>query len=118
MLVGVLDDDAEAGGADGIFGCAKYPHSGMVHLDYCIDALARAKEEGFDRLGRGNWVAVERDDLELVARKCDATVLDGAGVEQVKEDALALLDADGFACAERLVVDRIGVGVDFETIGV
>ena len=39
------------------------------------------------------------------------------GVEEVEEDALALLDADGFAGAEGVVVDGEGGGVDFEAVG-
>ena len=52
-----------------------------------------------------------------MAGEGDAAVLDGAGVEEVEEDALAFLDADGFAGAEGLVVDGVGHGVDLEAVG-
>ncbi len=101
----------------GSSGAPEDPDAGVVHLDDGVDALAGAEEEGFDELGVGDGVAVERDDLELVAGEGDAAVLDGAGVEEVEEDALAFFDADGFAGAEGLVVDGVGHGVDFEAVG-
>ena len=117
VLVGVFDDDAEAGVADEVGGRAEDPVAGVVHLDDGADALAGAEEEGFDEGGVGDGVAVEGDDLEFVAAEGDAAVLDGAGVEEVEEDALALGDADGFAGAEGLVVDGVGGGGDFEAVG-
>jgi hypothetical protein len=68
---------------------AEDPDAGVVHLDDGADALAGAEEEGLDEGGVGDGVAVERDDLELVAAEGDAAVLDGGGVEEVEEDALA-----------------------------
>ena len=50
VLVGVLDDEAEAGAADGVFGGAEDPDAGVVHLDDGVDALAGADEEGVDGL--------------------------------------------------------------------
>ena len=118
VLVGVLKDEAEAGGADGVFGGSEDPDAGVVHLDQGVDALAGAEEEGLDQRGVGDGVAVEREDLELVAGEREAAVLNGAGVEEVEEDAVTLFDAEGFAGAERLVVDAVGVGVDLEAVGV
>ena len=48
----------------------------------------------------------------------DAAVLDGAGVEKVNQQALALAHADGIARPERLVVDGVGHGADFQTVGI
>src|SRR5271168_2088291 len=90
----------------------------MVHLDDCVDALPRPKKEGLDCLGRRNGVAVERDDLEPVAGKRNAAILDGAGIEQMKEYPLALLDAYRLSGPKGLVIDGVRVGVDLETVGV
>ena len=117
MLVGVFDEDAEAGVADEVGRFAEDPVAGVVHFHDGADALAGAEGERFDQGGVGDGVAVEGDDLELVAAEGDAAVLDGAGVEEVEEDALALGDADGFAGAERLVVDGVGGGGNFEAVG-
>ena len=117
VLVFVLDDEAEAGVADGVLGGAEDPDAGVVHLDDGVDALAGAEEDGVDGGGGGDGVAVEGDDLELVAGEGDAAVLDGGGVEEVEEDALALFDAEGFAGAEGFVVDGVGDGVDLEAVG-
>jgi hypothetical protein len=50
VLVGIFNDDTQAGATDVFFGCAEDPDSGMVHLHDGVDALARAEEEGFDGL--------------------------------------------------------------------
>ena len=117
VLVLVLDDEAEAGAADLFVGGSEDPDAGVVHLDDGVDALAGAEEDGFDGLGGGDGVAIEGDDLKLVAGEGDAAVLDGAGVEEVEEDALAGFDAEGFAGAEGFVVNGVGHGADFEAIG-
>ena len=99
------------------FGCAEDPVAGIVHLDDGADALAGTEREGFDERGIRDGIAVERDDLKLVAAEGDAAVLDGGGVEEVEEDALACGDADGFACAKGFVVDGVGGRGDFEAVG-
>jgi hypothetical protein len=58
VLVGVLDDEAEAGVADQLGGLAEDPVAGVVHLDDGADALARAEDEALDQGGRGHGVAV------------------------------------------------------------
>lgn len=97
MLVGVLDDDAEAGVADGVFGGSEDPDAWVVHLDDGVDALAGTEEEGLDRGGCRNRAAVEGDHLKRVAWQREASVLDGRGVEDAQQDALALFDPDGLA---------------------
>ncbi len=68
--------------------------------------------------GRGNRVAVEGDHLHFVAGQGDAAIFNGAGVEEVNEQALAFADPDRLAGAEPLVVDGVGHGADFEAVGI
>jgi hypothetical protein len=107
VLVGVFEDDAEAGVANQVFGCAEDPVAWVVHLDDGADSFAGTEGESFDQRWVRNGVAIEGDDLELVAAEGNAAVLDGGGVEEVEEDALALRNADGFAGAECFVVDGV-----------
>src|SRR5271170_5435797 len=52
-----------------------------------------------------------------MARQSDLAVLDGACVEHVDENALALANANGIARAKSLVVDREKLGSNFESVG-
>jgi len=109
VLTGVLDDDAEAGHADGVFRRTENPDTRVIHFDNGVDAFASADEEALDRLWCGDGVSVESDDLEFVSGEGDAAVFDGAGVEEVEEDALAFFDADGLARTKGLIVNGVGV---------
>ncbi len=88
---GVFDDDAHAVMAVVIGGVAHDPDAGMIHLDDGGDALGGAEPEHGDCRGIGHGVAVECDDLELVAGKREAANFGGAAVEDVEQHALAWL---------------------------
>ena len=90
VLACVLDHDAEAGVADGLFGAAENPDAGMIHFDFSIDALAGAEEEESTSLRGGHGIAVHRDDPQLMAGQGDAAIFDGAGVEKMDQQLLAL----------------------------
>src|ERR1700679_815377 len=74
MLIGVLDDDSEAGVACGIVGRSQNPDTGAVHLDIRVYSLAG--REGDDSGGPGlrDGVAVERQHVKFVAGKGDGAV--------------------------------------------
>lgn len=67
MLICVLDDHAQPRFAHRLFGRAENPDTGIVHLDLDIDALARAKEDGIERLRRWDRVSIESDYFHLVS---------------------------------------------------
>ena len=118
MLPGVLHDGAEARFADHLLRRTENPDSRMVHFDHYIDALARAEKDGIEFSRRRYRISVERDHLHLVAGQRDAAIFNGAGVEEMNQQALAFADADRIAGAERLVVDGVGHRTDFEAVGV
>jgi len=89
----------------------------MVHLDLDVGALAGAEQKSIHELRGGHRVAVKGDGAHLVSGQGDAAVLDGAGVQKMNQQLLAVADTDGLAGAEGLVVDRVSHGVDFEAIG-
>src|SRR6185437_14018742 len=93
------------------------PYAWIVHFNDGADALPGAEEEGFDCGGIGDWVAVERDDLEFMATERDAAVLGGACGAEVEEDALTLAHAKGFADAEGSIVDGVSGGGDLKAVG-
>ena len=69
---------------------------GLVHLDDGIHALARRRARWPPLSAEtGTGLPSRAITLNLWPAKRDAAVLDRAGVEQVHQDALALLDADG-----------------------
>ena len=107
VLVGVLDDDAEAGVADVVGGLAEDPDCRDCSSRRRRRALAGAEEEARRRAGVGTGLPSRAKTWNLWPPK-RAAVFDRAGVEEVEEDALALADADGFAGAEGLVVDGVG----------
>ena len=85
----------------------------MVHLDDRRDALGGAEPEHRDFRRCRHRIAVERDDLEHMARQREAADFAGAGIEHVKQHALALLHADRLAMAQHLAVDAEQVVADF-----
>ncbi len=90
-MAGVFDDDAHAVMAVVVGEVAHDPDAGVIHFDDGGDALGGAEPEDGDGGGRGHRIAVERDDLEGVAGQREAANFGGAAVEDVEEDALALL---------------------------
>ena len=102
---GVLDDDTHAGSLNVLAHFAEDPDAGVVAFDQGGYALGRGKAELRDSGGVGDWVAVEGDDLELMAGEGDPVGIRGAGVEDVEEKPLALPDADGIVVAEGAAVD-------------
>jgi len=115
--IGIFNDDAETGVANILVRRTEDPDAGLIHLDDGIHAFAGADKNSFGGLGNGYGVAVEGDDLKEMARKSNALIFDGTGVEQVHEHALAGLYADGIADAESFVIDRKKRGGDFEAVG-
>ncbi len=53
----------------------------------------------------GNRISVEGDHLKRVAGKGKAANLGGTAIQNVKEDALPLLYADGFAMTKHASID-------------
>jgi len=66
----------------------------MIHLDDGGNAFGRAEPQHWDLRGRRDGIAVERHHPKDVARESEASDLTGAGVQYVKQDALALLNSD------------------------
>ena len=97
-------------------GIAHDPDAGMIHLDDGGDALGGAEPEDghIDRIRHG--IAIERDDAERVAGQRQAANLGGAAVQHMKEDALALLHANGFSVAEHAAIDGEGVVADLVAV--
>ena len=62
-------------------------------------------------------IAVQRQDLEGVARERKAANLGRAAVDDVKQHALAGLHANRIAVAEHPAVDREGAVADFVPVG-
>src|SRR5262249_11333274 len=52
-----------------------------------------------------DWVPIERDDFEGMAGQGDATNFRRAAVQNVKENALTLLDSNGFAMTKHPAVN-------------
>src|SRR5579859_472372 len=88
----------------------------MVHLDFDIDAFARTNEYRIERLRSWDRVPIQRNHSHLVPGKGNAAILNRAGIEEVDEQSLALADTDGLARSERLVIDRVSHGADFEAV--
>ncbi len=62
-------------------------------------------------------IAIERYDLELMTGERQFNVLRRAPVQNMEEDALAFLDAHGFAVAKRFAVDAKALVADLPTVG-
>ncbi len=90
--------------------------SRLIHFDKCVNALAGPKGNCLRHSRRSHGIAIHGDDLKLMARKSDLFIFDRAGVQQMHENALSRLHANGLACAENFVVDRIHHGRNFEAI--
>ena len=62
-------------------------------------------------------IAIEGDDPEDVTRKREAADLACAPIQDVKQHALTLLNADRLAVSQHLPVDREKLVTDFEALG-
>src|SRR5512146_1769976 len=85
----------------------------MVHFDDGGDAFGGTDPEDRNTRGIGNRIAIERNHLEFVAGKSEAADLGGAPVQDMEENALALLYANGFGVAEFAAVDGERTVADF-----
>ncbi|HEX7090888.1 MAG TPA: hypothetical protein VF192_12180, partial [Longimicrobiales bacterium] len=113
---GILDHDAHAVAAVIVPRRAQDPDARVVHCHDGINAFRHAQGQHADAAGSGDRIAVQRDDLELVAGECELDVLRGARVQDAEHDALAAPDAHGLAVTERLPVDREGAVTDLEAV--
>ncbi len=59
---------------------------------------------------RRHRISIQRDHVEFVAGQRQVAILDGAGVQKMKQHAFARIHADRLAGAERLVVDGKNIG--------
>ena len=101
----VFDDDAHTSGLDALADFAESPDAGIVHLDDGADTLGRREAKHWYGLGLGYGVAIQCDDSELMPGEGDPVRFGGAGVHDVEQDALSLLDAQGFTKAQGAAVD-------------
>src|ERR1700722_4025126 len=116
MLISVLHPHTQSRFAHPFLGGPENPDAGIIHLDFYINALARADEDGIKHLGRRSGISIERDHFHYVSVERNAAILDCAGVEEMNEQPLALADTDGIAGTERLVVDGVGRGANFKPV--
>src|SRR6516165_1619154 len=103
---GIFDDNAHTTLAVFIDGLAQNPNAGVLHLDDGRDALSCTEPKNRHRHRVWHQVAVERHDLEQMARQRQAADLAGARVQHVEEHALARLDSDRLTLAKDATVDR------------
>jgi hypothetical protein len=96
---------------------AENPNAGMIHFYGGGNAFCGAEPQHRNSSGIGDRIAVEGHDLEGVTGKRQTANLRGAAIENVKQDALALFDANGFAVPEHPAVNGEGFVADFETLG-
>ncbi len=82
--IGVFDDDTHTGGLDVFADFAHDPDAGVVHFNDGADALGGGEAQHGDELWRGDGVAIEGEDAELVAGEGEPVLLGGAGVEDVE----------------------------------
>ena len=101
----VLDNRAHPGVAEVVARFAENPDARRVHDDDGGDALGRTEAQRLDLCLGGDGSAIEREHLKLVAREREPMRFSGAGVENVKEHALALAHLDGRVVAEHAAVD-------------
>src|SRR6185437_4940034 len=97
---GIFDHNAHALAAVVVGHISQHPYTGVLHFHDSRDTLGGPEPEHrhFDRLR--HRIAVERHDLETMTRHCEAADFRGAAVDDMKQHAFALLDADRLAMAE------------------
>src|SRR5208283_1576103 len=85
----------------------------MCHFDDGRDPLRGTKPEhrNCDRVG--HRISVQRNDIEGMTWQGKTANFGGASVQYVKQNSLALLDADGFPVVQDPAIDRKGTVTDF-----
>ena len=114
VLIGVLDDDAQAAFAHRILRRAHDPDAGLIHFHPSIDPLARTQYQNVHRRRSGHGISIQRDHVELVAGQRQMAILNRAGVEKMEHHALPHFHANRLARAQRFVVDGIDVGLHLQ----
>ena len=99
MLIGVLDDDSESGVACRFIRRAEDPNTRPIHLNISVDAFTGSESDDSGRPGLRDRIAIERQDVELMAGKRDGTIFHRAGVQQVDEHTRSRAHTDGLTGA-------------------
>jgi hypothetical protein len=115
--IGILRYDAHAVLAIVVMRRPQNPNSGILHFHHRVDAFGSAQFQELNRLRMRQGIAVEPHHLEDMAGERQLDILGGAGVEDVKQHALALLDAQGLAESETFAVDGEALISDLPTVG-
>src|SRR5580700_605549 len=84
---------------------AENPDAWIIHVDNGIDALTYAEIEHAHRSGARHRVAVQCEDVKRVPRQMQLNVLRRTCIQNVKEDALALLYPERTAMAQSFSID-------------
>jgi hypothetical protein len=83
-LVGVFDDSAETHFSVFFRDAAENPFARLVHLNDDVGPFCWSEKNRLDFARRGNPIAVERDDVELVTGQRQHHVFGRARVKQPK----------------------------------
>ena len=89
----------------------------MIHSDQCGHALGGPEPEQRNIRRCRHGVAVERHDSEDVTGQRETSNFGGAGVQDVKEHALALLHPDGVAVSQHTAINREQIVADLKPFG-
>src|SRR5580700_8022907 len=117
LVACVFHDNSHSMRAIIVIEIAQDPDTGMIHLDGRGDAFSSAKPEDGHFGGIRHRISIERDELERVTGQRQAANFCSASVEDMKQDAFALLYANGLAVSEHASVDREGAISDFVAVG-
>src|SRR5262245_21723045 len=84
----------------------KDPYTGMIHFHDSRNTLRCTQPQHGNTRGIRDQVSVERDDIEGVSGQREAPNFRRASVQNVKQNALALLDSNRFAMTKHATIDR------------
>src|SRR5262249_30553603 len=104
----IFDYDAHATAEGVIREIAHDPHTGIIHFHNSRNAFGGTYPQNGKTRRIWNRVSIESYDFKDVVRQGKAANFRGTAVQNVKENAIALLLPDRFAMAEHATVDRKG----------
>ncbi len=115
-LAGVLHHHAHAHLAFFFVHGTENPHARILHFNNGIDALADVQIKHLHGLGPRNRITVHRGHPELMPGKRQPNLIRCAGVQEAKQNPLALLNPDRLTGPEHLAVERRGAVHDLPTV--
>jgi hypothetical protein len=81
------------------------PNARMIHFDDDRNPFRCSQPQNWNCGWIRDWISVERDDLEGMARQGKTADLGRAPVENMKENPFALFHADRVTVAEHAPID-------------